>query len=589
MKGRIIGTLFALPFAAVGVWMGASIASTLIDAAQMTGWQPVQAELQRAGYRTHSGDDSTTHEAFARYSYEWQGRKYSGDRVALAGGADNIGDYQQELGRRLRDAWTSGETVTVWVNPQRPAESIVDRTIRWGLIGFKSIFLLVFGGVGTGILIAVWRAPAKKDAGAPEYRDAPWLANDRWQSASIRSTSRTAMWGAWLFAAFWNLVSAPLPFLLYDEVMNNRNYPALAGLLFPLVGAGLLVWAIRRTREWRRFGATPVVLDPFPGSIGGHVGGTIDTRLPYSSGNRFLMTLTNINRYESGSGKNSSTREDALWQDELLAHAEPGPDGTRLTFRFDLPDGLAESDADTTGDNCHLWRLNVRAKLDSTDLDRDFEIPVYATATHSQHVPDQKAAAARAEQDALFDSAVREVVRVSLEGVGKRLVYPMGRHAWSNLAGIIIGGTFAAVGAWLIWNEGHWLFGGIFGGVGALVAVSALYLLFRSLEVRIEGNTITSVRRWLGIPLRRRSLSRSAFHRFEKVKGAHMQAGGKHTLFYSVRAIDRSANEILIGEGFRGASGVKAAIRFLSRELGLEESRSRRDRTDYETELVNEF
>ena len=36
----------------------------------------------------------------------------------------------------------------VWVNPDAPGESIIDRDIRWGLVGFKSIFLFVFGGVG---------------------------------------------------------------------------------------------------------------------------------------------------------------------------------------------------------------------------------------------------------------------------------------------------------------------------------------------------------------------------------------------------------------------------------------------------------
>jgi hypothetical protein len=43
---------------------------------------------------------------------------------------------------------------------------------------------------------------------------------------------------------------------------------ALIRLLFPLVGIWLIACAIRRTREWRRFGAAPVTLDPVPGSIG---------------------------------------------------------------------------------------------------------------------------------------------------------------------------------------------------------------------------------------------------------------------------------------------------------------------------------
>ena len=152
MKGRIFLTLFALPFFGVGVWMAWSIGSNLHDAWQMRGWEAVPARLIAAGYETHTGDDSDTYEAYASYSFEYRGRSYTGDRVAIAGGADNIGDYQADLGNRLSSLLARGEPVTAWVNPEAPWESVIDRRLRWGLIGFKSIFLFVFGGVGLGLL-----------------------------------------------------------------------------------------------------------------------------------------------------------------------------------------------------------------------------------------------------------------------------------------------------------------------------------------------------------------------------------------------------------------------------------------------------
>lgn len=590
MKGRIIGTLFGLPFFAVGVWMLWSISSGFYDAWRMTGWQPVQAQLLSAGYETHSGD-STTYSAYARYTYRHYGQTYTGERVSLSSGGDNIGSYQQDLGARLSSTMQRGETVTVWINPDDPSESIVDRTIRWGMVGFKSIFLFVFGGIGLGLLIAIWRAPKEKDELSPEFQQSPWLLNDKWQSASILSGSKTAMWGAWLFAAVWSLISAPLPFMIYDEVLNKNNTIALVGLLFPAVGIGLLIWAIRRTLEWRNIGATPVVLDPFPGSIGGHVGGTIDTRIPYRSSNKFLLTLTNVNRYVSGSGDSRKTRENALWQDELVAHAESGPLGTRLSFRFDVPPGQAESDAKQSGDSYHLWRLNLSATLPSTDLDRDFNIPVYATATQSRLLSDRQAASARAEQDAIYDQAVRDIVRVSNDGMGKQLVYPIGQNIWSNLVGFLIGAIFATAGAWMIINEGMAIFGGVFAAVGGLIAIAAFYMMAKSLHIKVEGNTIRSVRRLLGIPIRSRQMSRSAFLKFKKESNMQTQSGGKHVMYYKVKAEDLQGNELLIGEGFRGSSGADAGIRFLSHELGLQESNRARDekRVDFDSQLVNDF
>ncbi|NNC77976.1 MAG: DUF3592 domain-containing protein [Woeseiaceae bacterium] len=590
MKGRIVGTLFALPFFAVGVWMLWSISMAFYDAWRMSDWLPVEARLISAGYETRSGD-STTYEAYARYTYTHYGQTYNGERVSLSSGGDNIGSYQQDLGSRLSAAQQRRETITVWINPDDPSESIVDRSIRWGMVGFKSIFLFVFGGIGLGLLIVIWRAPKEKDKSLPEYQESPWLLNDKWQTATILSDSKTAMWGAWFFAAVWCLISAPLPFVIYDEVLNKNNTIALVGLLFPIIGLGLLTWAIRRTLEWRSIGATPVVLDPYPGSIGGHVGGTIETRVPYSSSNKFLVTLTSVNSYVSGSGKNRNMREKALWQDELVAHAESGPEGTRLSFRFDVLDGLVEADAEQSGDSYHHWRLNLRATLPDAILDRNFNIPVYATAMESRQLSDRHAASARAEQDAIYDQAVRDIVRVSSDGLTKSLVYPMGRNIWSNLGGFVIGSVFASVGGWLIVNEGMKLFGGVFALTGGLIAIAALYLMFRSLNVEVEGNTVRSIRRLLGIPIRTREMQRGSFLRFEKDSNMQTQSGGKHVMYYKVKALDRQGNELIVGEGFRGSSGADAGIRFLSRELGLKESSEARSkkRVEFDSELVNDF
>ena len=234
-----------------------SIGSTLTDAWQMQDWVAVEARLSNAGYATHSGEDSDTYEAYAEYTYVYQGQRYGGTRVAIAGGADNIGDYQQDLGRELASAWSNGQPVSVFVNPENPAEAIYDRSIRWGLIGFKSIFMLVFGGVGLGLLIYVFLGPTAKDPNDPQFADRPWLANDKWQGDPILSNAKLSMYAMWGFAAFWNLISAPLPFVLYGEVVDKGNWPALLGLLFPLEKTDSARAADAPIRENRR-GSGPI-------------------------------------------------------------------------------------------------------------------------------------------------------------------------------------------------------------------------------------------------------------------------------------------------------------------------------------------
>jgi hypothetical protein len=564
MKGKIFGTLFALPFAAVGVWMGWSIGSTLHDAWQMRDWVQVEAELLAGGYETRSGDESDTYEAYAEYRYHYAGRVYKGDRVSTASGADNIGDYQQDIGRHLGAAHSRGERIRVYVDPGHPSQSIIDRGVRWGLVGFKLVFVIVFGGLGFGLLIYVWCAPGEKDKSDPVYSDKPWLLNEDWQSATVRSGSRKAMWFAWGFAVFWNAISSFAPFAAWREINENGNYIVLIALLFPLVGIGLLVWAIRQTLEWRRFGPAPVILDPFPGSIGGHVGGTIDLNLPYDPGSRFKLTLTNVHSYESGDSQN----EKAKWQDSIVAHAEPGGKGTRLSFRFDVPDGLHESDVEQ-GKDYFIWRLHLQAELPGTDLDRNYELPVYATAQQSRFLATRSIERARSQQSSIDAEAVKQVVNLSYGSTGKRMYFPMGRYLSNTIAGAIVGAIFVAVGWFLIAREDATIFGSVFGGIGALIAVLCLYMLFNSLEVQQTGSGIQVTRRLLGIPISRKTVNADQIVALEKDSSFQTQSGGKHVIYYKVLAVDRSGGRHVLGEGFRGESEARAAIELIRREFGI--------------------
>jgi len=579
MKGKVVVTLFALPFFAVGVWMLWSVSNSFYDAWRMQSWVQVEAQLIRGGYTTNSGSDSDTYEAYAEYAYTLGGERFIGERVSLSDGGDNIGDYQIDMGRRLQRILANGKPTVVYVDSDTPNDSIVDRDLRWGLIGFKAIFLFVFGGVGLGLLILAWRAPREKDASLPEYKSSPWLLNDAWQTPTIRSSSKTAMWGAWAFAVFWNLISAALPFLIFEEVMQKGNHLALVGLLFPLIGVGLLVWAIRRTLEWRRFGPAPVTLDPFPGSIGGHVGGTIDLKLPFDPAARFRLTLNNLHSYISGSGKNRSRKEEAVWQDSMPAHAEHGANGTRLIFRFDVPEGLNASDTDMD-DSYHQWRLSLHAELPGTDLDRDYDIPVYATAAESRRLSEPAVQKARAEQGLINDQSVGDVVRIRGGFGGKQLIYPLGRNIGPALGGVLVGAMFAAAGWFLIVEEGQSIFGSVFAGVGALISTFCLYMMLNSLEVSAETADIRSVRKLLGIPIRRKRMNRHSFERFERRSTMKSQSGGKHTIYYSLYAVDRQDNKIVLGEGFRGEGETNAAQRLIARELGLRESRLRSEMQD---------
>ncbi len=576
MKGKVLMSLFALPFAAVGAWMLWSVAAMLTDAYQMRDWRPIPAIIQDAGYRTHSGDKSDSYEAYARYRYQVDGVTHTGTRVGIGSDADNIGDYQRDTGNRLHRAQSRSRPITIYVNPDDPARAVIDRRVRWGMVGFESIFVLVFGGVGAGLMIYVWRGRREAAGRGGADAEAPWLARTDWRPpaggrvATIQSGSRRVMWFAWFFAGIWNLVSAPMAALVPSEVLEKHNYPALVALLFPLIGIGLLAWAVRRTLEWRRFGLAPLHLDPFPGSIGGDVGGIIELVLPFASNRRFEVTLTCLRSYVSGSGRNRSRQESAKWQDSRLAHTEPGGRGTRVAFRFEVPTGLPESDAERRGNSYHLWRLNLRARLPGTDLDRDYDIPVYATAKASESLPDRalEETERRHRDESGHEAARRFQLGHSVSG--SSLHFPMGRQRGAGSGILLVGTLLAGVGGFLLTRGDAIVIGSVFGLIGGLLASGGLYLLLNSLDVYRHGDDLVSVRKLLGLPIRTRRLRLDEFARLEPRVSLKAQSGGKYTIYYSIRAIDRHGHAVTVGEGFEGDSETRAAMELIARELRLD-------------------
>ena len=79
-------------------------------------------------------------------------------------------------------------------------------------------------------------------------------------------------------------------------------------------------------------------MDPYPGAIGGHVGGYIQVKkLDYrraSEAQTLSLKLECIHSYVSGSGKNRSRRESIKWAERGRPEIENASEGVNLAFLF---------------------------------------------------------------------------------------------------------------------------------------------------------------------------------------------------------------------------------------------------------------
>ena len=208
--------MFVLTFGAVGAGAMWVIGGTIYDGNRANDWVRVKADLQTYGNGTIS------------YTYKFGEKTYVGDRLgsSVIGGTDNMDSWHEDVDAYLSEAKTGGKPIHIWVNPDNPKESMLDRSIRWKFLMFASVFGLAFGGVGLGAFIAmiVTLLPEGVKKRAPKLRK------------DVKDVG--ALWG---FTFFWSVISFPVAILFIPQIVEDGEWLGLIVLLFPLVGV-LLIW-----------------------------------------------------------------------------------------------------------------------------------------------------------------------------------------------------------------------------------------------------------------------------------------------------------------------------------------------------------
>ena len=290
----------------------------------------------------------------------------------------------------------------------------------------------------------------------------------------IRSQSKLRV--AWAFAIFWNLVSAPATFLGAVPEIQKGHAIAWVALILPFVGAGILIWATHLTLRLWRFGVSWLELETGTATLGGPLRARITApRLPEDS--TVLLTLTCVNRVVTGSGRDRSTWEKVVWQEEQTVAREglePGPEGEVVPVSFRLPLDAPPTRTDNPNDRI-VWRLEARAHLAGVNYDEQFEVPVSPAPRGTAPAAPPAAATAPSRPE-----TSRIVVEPCPEG-GTRFVLPAGRNIRATLVIALFACIFCGGGGLFFYLVRSGLRGNLFGllvtGVIGVVLVPFTFLL----------------------------------------------------------------------------------------------------------------
>jgi len=317
----------------------------------------------------------------------------------------------------------------------------------------------------------------------------------------VFSQSGKQYWQAWIFALLWNVM------VWYAIVMGGENIlkafdanPIFYFFVsFPFIGVWLIIYAIKETRAWYKFGKTPLFLAPFPGQVGGRFSGYIDLPISSTQATQAIFSFSCIRRYTSrdSQGKNA-WHEDALWQDRISFKPDNVGEKSRIDFLFKPPADLPATEDES--DDYHFWQLHVRLSVPGIDYDRVFNVPM-ALISDQQLAATGRYKAKVSQQIAHQETDVGTIPKIENTAAGLQFYYGYARSIGMAIALIVFGGFLGVFG--------YYFFEGFIGFLPATSGLMAAFVgfiafIFMLLGILLLANSLTIEVSLIGIRKKQR-------------------------------------------------------------------------------------
>lgn len=370
------GLLFALPGIAIAFFLGIR---PLLKVQDARSWAQVPATVLSSSVGTHRGSDSTTYSIDITFSYRVENREYTSDRYNFATGSSSGYDRKNNIVR----AYPPGHTFQAFVNPNNPAEAVINPKFEWIYLALLCFGLLFFV-VGAGIVIAGIRTLHTRPAapGSVQNNVLPALPPEN-PPGSFRLKSDSGplakVFGTLFIALFWNGIVTVFLFEVIQTWQSGRPDYFLTVFLIPflLVGIGIifgflhsLLAAFNPRLNLRLSSALPHPGDSV--TLHWDLSGAAHRLQSFSVSLEALEHIT----YRTGSGKNSTTHtHERVFFRQPLLDASNTRRLTAGTLQFEIPHNLPHSfDAPN---NKIIWRIRAHGDIPFwPDLKQSFPLPV---------------------------------------------------------------------------------------------------------------------------------------------------------------------------------------------------------------------
>jgi hypothetical protein len=510
-------SLFGLPFFIAGMVLTVLYLKSYSEWWRAAKWVEVPCVIESVGMKRSDGTSRTV----ATFRYELGGREYRGDQVSLYEGSDNIGSFQRDVHRELREyvlpeaqrdvpVGQAEKVFRCYVDPSRPSEAVLYRTLRWPMQVFMATFALTFPAVGAGLVlggIGSMRRRKTFERLRLENPEMPWKWRPAWAGTRIPEEKGWVKILIYSYTFwFWFMVLPLLYATAASGAFASDPYSRFV-LILPAIGLVPLVFSIKHLRHRLMMGKPSLMIDPWPAEPGYAV--NVGVLLPKTLSSRCQpeLTLECVKSTTVATGDGDSTTSDILWsepQSVPLDSLRREAGEYRLPARFVVPADAAETTADPNEKASHAWKLHLR--LPGTPVHSVFELPVFRSGMLPPVAMEREVNFADGGEATLAAFFKKNHISAEYSHDGSLRSFHGGpRRFWAMLLLMFFFNViWTGITVYLFRGEAPWMF-------RAVWSVSAtgiwIYLIWGSLRwhtVRLENEDLEVLQRWGPIRWRRR-------------------------------------------------------------------------------------
>lgn len=370
------------------------------------------------------------------------------------------------------------------------------------------------------------------------HPDEPWLWRAQWAAGEIHSSARPGAIAVCVLALFWNAIALPsaVPTVLAHNLRYEPKFAPFA--IFPIIGFGLIAWAIHLLLRWNAYGDSRFEMKSVPGKIGGTLEGSIQFGRAIEPMRRVNLKLVCINHTASG----NSNSDQPLWSDESEVTA--GGDGS-IPVAFLIPPECRPSD-DTNLRDRIFWRLYAQSPGGLVNYKSSFEVPVFQIDETSAQALEAVDLRTRRDQRVSKFRPQGSTIRFGLTPGGQTEIY---FRAFRNPSVVL--GLLGFLAIWsgvtcLIFKEhAPLIFKIMWPVLEAIVVVWVISAMFGTTTVLIGDGELKVTWRLLSIPVSTRRVPSGDVLDVRSIAG--MTAGT--TVYRRIQVRCRHTRELNFGDG----------------------------------------